>query len=292
MLLQVRIGSKPKDDYAGSGIWGCLYDTFKWDYDCAKSTQFFDLGNNSKGKLDFEFLPLALDFEQVEEADAVVVADVEAKVYDVRGSLKKLPVVYDASEEQEFISYSKLEGIERHEALDVDVCDVEESDANNTKDFGSDVHLFLERAVMCSEFKIDELENGRLESAVRFVLGAQEFKNILEFEMVTPEMEFCVPIEICGEIKFLRGQMDLVGVQQEEAYVIDYKTGRKPIDHTLQAKVYAYALLKAGLEMVKLDFVHAEIPGCVQSFVFHKSDVDELKLLIEKAAAKLHICEH
>ena len=287
VLLQVRIGSAPKDDYADCGIWAGVYDAFKWDYNCTKSTQFFELKNGSKGKLSFEYLPEGLDFEENDVPNEESKEEPEVKTFNVRKPANKLPVIYGSDENSEFLSYSNLEKVEKHEMLDVQVDSVVETDADKATEFGSQVHSCLERAVALNDFKLDEVDEERLRSAVKCVFATQEFKKVLQYDTVTPEMEFCVPIEIAGETKFLRGEMDLVGMQGNEACVIDYKTGTTPIDHTLQAKVYAYALLSTGVQNVKIHFVHAEIPDLVQSFEFVATDVKNLKQAIEEVSAKL-----
>ena len=287
VLLQVRIGSVPKDDYAGCGIWGNLYETFQWDYACSKSTQFFELKNGSKGKLEFEFLPQALEFDAEEESEEVKITEPCAKFVKVQNSIEKLPVIHERDDKRETLSYSDLEKIACHKTLDVQVDSNENLDSDKATDFGSQVHSCLEKAIVSECFKISEIEDARLKSAVESVLATEEVKGIWKCDSVTPEMEFCVPVEIAGKTRFLRGQMDLVGITSDEACVIDYKTGKKPIDHILQAKVYAFALLCAEMKKVELHFVHAEIPDFVQSFEFTKDDVYDLKQAIEDVAVKL-----
>ena len=287
VLLQVRVGTKPKDDYAGAGIWECLYETFKWDYKCASSTQFFELNNGSKGKLDFEFLPQALDFEEEADVSEVMVPASGVRAVKVRKPVEKLPVVHNKNDLKEFVSYSNFEKVVDHQALNVEVDAKVDVDADKATDFGSQLHSYLEKAVTLNELDSSDLEEGRLKTAVDCVLATDEFKEVLDSETATPEMEFCVPLEISSDPKFLIGAMDLVGIEGDEAHVVDYKTGTKPIDHTLQAKVYAFALLTAGVKNVKLHFVHAEIPNLVQTFEFTQSDVSDLKQTIEEAAAKL-----
>lgn len=296
VLLQIRIGSKPKDDYANCGIWGDLYKVFKWDYECSSSVQFFDLDNGSKGKLEFEFLTQALEFDEevVENKETCEKTNKTQKLV-VRQKIPKLPTLYAPKDESDFLSYSNFEKVSTKRPLDFDgelYYDIK-FDSDKATDFGSKFHGYLEKAIILQRFETDGLNDERLIKAISRVFSTKVFGDVASLKNVTPEMEFCVPIKINGESKFLRGEIDLVGIDEKCAVVIDYKTGTKPIDHILQAQVYAYAILKGGLDRVELNFLHAEIGdesnegALIQKFEFCNSDEELLRVAIEKVASKL-----
>ena len=305
VMLQVRIGSKPKDDYEGCGIWGFLYDAFKWDYSCEKSSQVFELNNNSKGKLEFEFLPQALDFDEDDNANVCEVDNADgARKLSIRNRVPQLPKTVGSKNDSDLFSYSNLESIESSNYQPLNIMfvtddDFDEStslldeDFDKATDFGSVLHSFFERSILLGNFDASSLESPRILKSVNLVKETQSFKDVISMDEVTPEMEFCVPIKVGDADKFIRGAIDLVGISGTQACVVDYKTGTKPHDHALQAKVYAYALLNSSVCDVVLHFVHAEIPAehgkgaFVQSFHFSKSDLPTLKSDIEKVAVKL-----
>ena len=305
VMLQVRIGSKPKDDYEGCGIWGFLYDAFKWDYSCEKSSQVFELNNNSKGKLEFEFLPQALDFDEDDNANVCEVDNADgARKLSIRNRVPQLPKTVGSKNDSDLFSYSNLESIESSNYQPLNIMfvtddDFDEStslldeDFDKATDFGSVLHSFFERSILLGNFDASSLESPRILKSVNLVKETQSFKDVISMDEVTPEMEFCVPIKVGDADKFIRGAIDLVGISGTQACVVDYKTGTKPHDHALQAKVYAYALLNGSVCDVVLHFVHAEIPAehgkgaFVQSFHFSKSDLPTLKSDIEKVAVKL-----
>ena len=299
VLLQVRINKKAKDDYEGTGIWKNFYDVFQWDYSCAKSTQFFELGNGSTGKLTFESLPQALEFE---EEDSESDVDESMPVtnmceYVVRRAPRKLKRINEDERKSDFVAYSNLEKA-THDASYLQIAqayplsgeeelegreNLSACDSDKATDFGTQLHTFFERGVINGKFDPALLHSKRLEAAVMRVFSTKDFVAVMESENVIPEMEFCVPLEMANETKFLRGEMDLVALGDEDAHVIDYKTGKRPIDHTLQAQIYAYALLKAKKQSVRLSFIHAEIPApegggaFLQIFQFSQSDLLSLE---------------
>ncbi len=306
VLLQVRINKKAKDDYEGTGIWKNFYEVFQWDYSCSKSTQFFNLENGSKGKLTFEALPQVLEFEEEKEEQVEEIDESQESAtceYVIRRAPKKLKRFVEKKRESDFVAYSNLEkatddvrylkvpsslllsgeeellGREKWFASDVD----------KATDFGTHLHTFFERGVIKGKFDPALLDSKRLESAVMRVFSTKEFVEVMDSENIIPEMEFCVPFGVGDRTKFLRGEMDLVSLDGDLAHVIDYKTGKRPIDHTLQAQVYSYALLKSGKKSVRLTFIHAEIPApegdgaFVQAFEFKQSDLE----LIEQSIGEM-----
>ncbi len=310
VYLQVKIDGKFDDGYKNKGIWEYLYEVFRWDVESVVSKQPINLPNGNKGILEYEHMPEALEFDEevleVETEDAPddsLSTDIGCEVYPVRVYPKPLKTILSPFKDETFFSYSSIEKFKHHEYLmeksktlevqedDIDRFRFERVDGDKATEFGTKLHGALEFSVIKGERpeNIDNTTDSRLYTALSKVLESPVFDSMSKSEQVTPELEFCVPFEVAGQKRWLRGAMDLVGFDGKQAHIIDYKSGVNPIDHESQAKVYSWVLLTAGFEHVDVDFLHAEVTNdfgndCfVQHFSFDASDAFNIKREIELA---------
>lgn len=288
MLVMVKLNKKAEDGYEGTGIWEGVYNALKWDYDCTSSTQFVDV-DGSKIKVVFEQLPQALKdlkdaaevsedveneaFEQVSQT--ALGESCATKHYALRPKHKYPETMPYAHEFNDFISYSLLAKFDekQRQFIGRTIRSIEDNDdmrgnenafwnidEDRATEFGTLMHSALELMVNTGNFEINT-PIPRLEKALNRILGYKEM-----FKKGQAEFPFCVKI---GE-SYLRGALDLVRFEGNEAFVVDYKSGTAPKDHELQAQVYAYALLSGGCKKVTVDFLHGEI-DLVQHFEFDKA---------------------
>ena len=105
---------------------------------------------------------------------------------------------------------------------------------------------------------------ARLEPASNRWFSSSLYAQVSTFSYKKAELPFFLPV---GNA-WMEGEIDLfyTDEKQQEAFVVDYKTGGKPEEtdeavyqkHLLQAQCYAYAVLSQGYLQVKLYFVRVE----------------------------------
>ncbi len=131
---------------------------------------------------------------------------------------------------------------------------------------------------------VDENDMPRLQEAIKTWLISDYFKEIGSYKQIFAEYAFCVPLNDM----FLEGSIDLLCLSENgTARIIDYKTGTSGTDselhdrYLLQASVYAYAVLSAGLcEKVELVFLRIEDEMKPTTFVWQASDLNTLRKMI------------
>jgi RecB family exonuclease len=136
--------------------------------------------------------------------------------------------------------------------------------------FGSALHAALELISRGKTVDVQRLQriaasNHLAEESVQRLRSAVESACASEVGPVIaaglPEVSFAIGVE--GGV--VRGTMDLVLRDGNEATVLDYKTGltwdATGARYESQAEIYALALLKAGASSVRMRFVHVEA-GC------------------------------
>lgn len=132
-------------------------------------------------------------------------------------------------------------------------------------------------------WKVSKEDFARLEAAIKAWLASTWFKELKNYKQLFAEYVFCVP---AGDI-FLEGSIDLLCLGNNFARVIDYKTGTsgEPDElqdrYKLQASVYAYSVLSAGLsEEVELVFLRIEDGMKPTTYMWRASDLDTLRKMI------------
>lgn len=136
--------------------------------------------------------------------------------------------------------------------------------------FGSALHAALEliaRGETVDSDRLRRIAAGRHLSAgvLERLGGAVEAVRASEIEPLvaagSPEVPFAIRVD--GGV--IRGTMDLVTWDGDEATVLDYKTGvtwdATGARYSAQAEIYALALLEAGAASVRMRFIHVEA-GC------------------------------
>ena len=194
------------------------------------------------------------------------------------------------------------------------------ADDDKATDFGSALHRLCQLSFIESPEKAsDQLECiaktyqvadvQRLTAAFERWLGSAACKRAQAAQQCLPEHSFAVPfgntdqvlegafdllcVERCGAQE--NGEQTTGALEQQRAYVVDYKTGGKATEtpqelhekHGLQACCYAYALLNSGFDAVDMDFVRveqADPQGAdtlqTVSFHFEQSDLARIEGII------------
>ena len=125
---------------------------------------------------------------------------------------------------------------------------------------------------------------SRLQSAINIWLESKWFEELAAYKQIFAEYAFCAP---AGEM-FLEGSIDLLCLRDDgTARIIDYKTGTSGTDdelhdrYLLQATVYAYAVLSAGLcKKVELAFLRIEDEMKPTTYEWQASDLNALREMI------------
>ena len=303
VFLSIQVfKSPPKEDYKNCGLVESLYKVFKWDKDSNRYSESVDFGGSKDLEFNFEYLPYSSAYSKSLE----VTSDVEQKTDAthtriVRSSPKILPDYIPQYRDDKYYSYSTLAEYSVQEYLDFistlsnvryatdedddSVAYPYDVDSDKATDFGTIFHAFMERLVMQYSTAQDIKSDTRLANAVQRTISSESFERLVTMKSVEAEMPFFIKLERGEQKYYLRGSIDLVGCNDyDKAYVIDYKTGTHPKDHSLQGKIYAYALLKSGFSSVEVDFLHTEIPQsdeCIEPAIQHLSldisNIDEIE---------------
>ena len=293
------------------GIFAYLFKVLKWDFNSSYSCEKIKLPNGSNAQITFTHLPEALnenvddDTCKSEESESSVINN-EIDDFRVRNNRNNIEIERSNKNEKErdFYSYTSLSALDKDDAgfLSINSKNTPSTnddlasqtneedyayDEDRTTDFGDRMHLKMQMIVQNKSSKIDlDNEDKRMIDAINNIINTKCFVDLIKLENVIPEVDFCVPINVSNSnTKFLRGACDLVGYNDfENINVVDYKSGKRPKDHSLQAKTYAYALLNSGFKKVKIDFLHAEIKDktkgdqcALQSFSFDDGDVEDIE---------------
>jgi ATP-dependent exoDNAse (exonuclease V) beta subunit len=166
-------------------------------------------------------------------------------------------------------------------------------------------------------FELTELQRQRLGAAIDRWFNSDIAANFFASGHVSAEVPFtvCIPAEQaqkgCGGNEsrpvvkefYLEGEIDALSINEDSAWIIDYKTGGNASEaaealqkkHMFQAQCYAYALLSAGMKIVRATFVRVEQVASVDGnepqtveYNFSDSDAASLQKAIIEAYTALH----
>ncbi len=161
-----------------------------------------------------------------------------------------------------------------------------------TTDFGSAFHEVLERS---SEGFVDEAavsaavrrnglsggDEARLRDTARDFLDSPLARRVATAARCLREAPLRVALV---EGTSLVGSIDLVAWFEDEAVVVDYKTGNAPDSdsprmsgYLLQAQCYALAVLEAGASRVEVVFAFVESAGSTVEFRFDRTETQRLR---------------
>ncbi|MCF0103984.1 MAG: UvrD-helicase domain-containing protein [Eggerthellaceae bacterium] len=255
-------------------------------------TLYFDFGGTETGLLVHDFITeefktdfFAEEEASVEEEQSIVLYrpqdECEIKLENYK---EILPSCY---------SYSKLAGEkialidipeDRDDEWGVTGTKVEASyDADKASEFGSAFHALMQFSAMSSalkeqpseqrislvakQFGLDEAYLERLKKLIKSFFSSIIYKKIAGKEM-SAEESFFFDFEMDACQNFFQGEIDLLLPREsaDDIEFVDYKTGGKVEEnmermlkkYELQAKIYAYALLKVGYKKVKAKFIRVE----------------------------------
>ena len=146
---------------------------------------------------------------------------------------------------------------------------------------------------------LSDSQEDRLRDALRRWFGSKLAAELSARGSIAAEVSFMVTVgDVGSDGYYLEGQIDaLADDGSGTALIVDYKTGgfsRETGDeligkHLLQARSYAYALLREGYRRVDARFVRVE-HGCAESdepqvvsYAFDESELDELERILLEA---------
>lgn len=168
-------------------------------------------------------------------------------------------------------------------------------DATAALDFGSALHLVLQRASEAAQLHpiidtaltamgLGPAQRPALEQAATAFLCSPLAGRLREAERVEHEAPFLVPL--AGTV--LSGAIDVIAWDGSSALIVDYKTGAGALDvevardrYRLQSECYALAALHAGARQVETVFAEVE-RGRTIAFSY---DTDDHASLVERISA-------
>lgn len=310
VVLYVKLGSQYKKDegYTKKGIINDLYNSLKWLPEGFRSKQNLDYCGDRLGELTYESLPFSDEAKQTDEVE-LEFEKIRIDNTSKSSSFKVYPEYKPVATEY-FAPPSKVRDIHSYSSLlkAINNPDLKASNENPGYDpvlfgsivsdtdesataFGTEFHIAMQRSLLGIDDNNDCVAmSKRCKCAIDVWNACPEKVKLHSCSNVFAEHEFSAMITIDGNSENLIGEVDALGFNDKSyAYVVDYKTGAFAHDHTLQAAVYAYALLMSGFESVELDFVHVEILNkktgspFVVNFKYGLSDIAELENSISKA---------
>lgn len=143
---------------------------------------------------------------------------------------------------------------------------------------------------------LDGVQRARLVAALTRWFESDVAHEMSKIEDLSAEVPFFVPVEGAqGDAVFLEGEIDLLALDGDRAFVVDYKTGGHADEaedalrrkHVLQASCYAYAIMLQGIREVEAVFVRVERPrdgGGQPQCVRYRFCADDMTLLEETIA--------
>lgn len=313
--LYLYLGSKysQKDGYTKKGIINDLYSSLKWLPEGIRSTQNLNYGGDQLGVLTFECLPFSDEVKQTDEIELEfekirIDNTSKSSTFKVYPDYKPVATEYFAppSKEGNIHSYSSLlkavndpdnEATSEKPGYDPELYESIARESNESATtFGTEFHIVMQADLLAIPNRPDcQALSKRCQNAIDVWNKCSEKVKLHSYNNVFAEHEFSAKISVDGRTEYLIGEVDAISYNDKRhAYVVDYKTGAFAHDHTLQAAVYTYALLRSGFESVELDFVHVEIvnkrsgsPYSV-NFKYKISDLPELDKIISSAIRKTY----
>lgn len=315
VALYVNLSSQYKESegYSKKGIINDLYNSLKWLPEGFRSKQNLDYGGDMLGDLVYESLPFSDEAKQTDEVEieyAKICQDNKNKSSTFKVYPDYQPNVPEYFEppikESNIHSYSSLldaiydsdkKSTKENPGFDTVLFETTISEINEpATSFGAEFHIAMQRSLLGITSNNDCIAmSKRCKEAIDTWNQSVAHDKLHSYSNVFAEHEFSAMITVDGNAEHLIGEVDALGFNDKgRAYVVDYKTGMFAHDHTLQATVYAYALLMSGFESVELDFVHVEIVSkkdkspFVVNFKYDQSNMPELKKIISEAIKQAH----
>ncbi|HEX2428162.1 MAG TPA: UvrD-helicase domain-containing protein [Gaiellaceae bacterium] len=154
----------------------------------------------------------------------------------------------------------------------------------------------LDRTVRSWYPKVAAEELDRIAQLVDAYCASELARRVAQLRGARPETPFT--FEHDGVV--IRGRLDVLWQEGEQALVIDYKSnaleGRAPreiieAEYTVQRLVYALVCLRAGASEVEVAYQFLELPDDVVSSRFTRGDIDALEHELSGAIARIRAGE-